>query len=399
MFIKKILNTEVQDFINNNLNSDVSKLLFKGSPFKYIDIKELVNQIEAKNKSKIKLKTWFNNNGIVFPAKLSIEQTSSEVTAEFKSSLFKGKKAIDLTGGFGVDTYYFANNFENFTHCEYNEELSKIVKHNFSVLDKKNVDFVCGNSLEYLKKTNTKYDLIYLDPARRSELKGKVFMLADTQPNPVDNLDLLFSKSDSILIKTSPLLDIKNTLRELKNVKSIFIVSLNDEVKELLFLLEHSYLGETSIECVDLFYSKEKHKNNFKINDQDYKSNYSLPKKFIYEPSASVMKAGAFNQVSDKFGLYKIAPNSHIYTSDTLVDDFQGRVFEVINTSKPNKKEIKKHLPNSKANVTTRNYPMNVNEIRKKFKIKDGGNDYLFFTTDISDKTLIIYGRKILQTK
>ena len=397
--LENILKKEVQDFINKNLNSDISKLLFKGSPFADVDIKELVNQIEAKNKTKSKLSTWFNTENIIFPAKLSIEQTSSEITAKFKSSLFSGNKAIDLTGGFGVDTFYFSNNFESFTHCEYNEKLSEIVKYNFGILNKKNVDFVSGDSLEYLKKSDIKFDLIYLDPARRSDVKGKVFMLADTQPNPVDNLKLLFSKADNILIKVSPLLDLKNTLRELKNVKSIYIVSLNDEVKELLFLLEKNFVKEVSIECVDLYSSKEKVQTSFGINDTDFVAKYSNPKKYIYEPSATVMKAGAFNQVSEKFDLYKLATNSHLYTSDSLLDGFQGRVFEVENTSKPNKKELKKYLPEAKANITTRNYPMSVVDIRKKFKLKDGGGNYLFFTTDNTKQTLIIYGRKILQTK
>ena len=396
---ENILKKEVQDFINQNLNSDISKLLFKGSPFADVDIKELVNQIEAKNKSKTKLNTWFNAKNIVFPAKLSIEQTSSEKTAQFKSSLFGGKSAIDLTGGFGIDSFYFANNFGHFIHCEYNKELSDIVKHNFSVLGKNNVDFISGDGLEYLKNTSEKFDLIYLDPARRSDVKGKVFMLADTQPNPVENLELLFAKSDDILIKVSPLLDLKKTLRELKNVKTIYIVSLNDEVKELLFHLKQGHNSDVIIESVDLYYSKNKVQNNFSINDGNFNANYSNPKKYIYEPSATVMKAGAFNQVSDKFGLNKIAINSHLYTSNELIDNFQGRVFEVVNTSKPNKKEIKNNLPSMKANITTRNYPMSVVDIRKKFKIKDGGKDYLFFTTDANNQTLIIYGRKILQTK
>lgn len=394
-----ILKDEVQEFINNNLNSDSSKLLFKGSPFEDIDIKELVNQIEAKKKSKLKLSTWFNTEGIIFPAKLSIEQTSSEKTAEYKSTLFNGKKAIDLTGGFGVDSFYLSNNFEEFTHCEYNLELSEIVKHNFTSFGKNNVKFISGDGLDYLKNTNDKFDLIYLDPARRSDVKGKVFMLADTQPNPVDNLDLFFSKSDNILIKVSPLLDLKNTLRELKYVKSIYVVSLNDEVKELLFHLEKGSNSEVKIESVDLYYSKNNVQNSFSINDGNFNARYSDTKKYIYEPSATVMKAGAFNQVSEIFGLNKIAPNSHIYTSNELIENFQGRVFEVTHTSKPNKKELKKILPILKANVTTRNYPMSVVDIRNKFKLKDGGDNYLFFTTDVNNQRTIIYGRKILQTK
>ena len=396
---ENILRKEVQKFINENLNSDISKLLFKGSPFSDVDIKELVNQIEAKKKSRVKLSRWFNAEGIIFPLKLSIEQTSSEETAKFKASLFSGKKAIDLTGGFGVDSFFFSNNFEHFTHCEYNPNLSDIVKHNFNILKKENVEFVSGDGLEFLKGSQDKFDLIYLDPARRSDVKGKVFMLADTQPNPVENLELLFSKSDNILIKVSPLLDLKNTLRELKHVKNIYIVSLNNEVKELLFHLENNFKGNVNIECVDLFTSKDKVQSSFKIDDTIFHAKYSNSKKYIYEPSATVMKSGAFNQISEKLDLFKIAPNSHIYTSDKLITNFQGRVFEVNDISKPNKKEIKKALPKLKANITTRNYPMSVVDIRNKFKLKDGGNTYLFFTTDYSNSTLVIYCRKIRQSE
>jgi len=398
MIITKLLDKKVQKFIDKNLNSDISKLIFKGSPFADINIKILVNQIEAKNKSKKKLSTWFYSKNIIYPQKLSIEQTSSEKTAEFKASLFKGNKAIDLTGGFGVDTFYFSKNFEQFTHCEYNKQLSEIVKHNFATLEKNNVDFISGDGLEYLKSTNNTYNLVYLDPARRSDIKGKVFMLADTQPNPVDNLELLFSKSKNILIKVSPLLDLKNTIRELKNVKTIYIISLNDEVKELLFLLEKEYKNDTEIISVDLFNSKKTKKSSFTLNDANYTSNYNLPQKFLYEASAAVMKSGAFNQISEKYKINKIASNSHLYTSNKLIEKFQGRTFEIISVSKANKKDIRKNLPFDKANISTRNYMMSVAEIRKKFKIKDGGNDYLFFTIGYNKEAIVIYCRKILQT-
>ncbi|MEN8137415.1 MAG: class I SAM-dependent methyltransferase [Bacteroidota bacterium] len=398
MFFEKFGNSDVKKFINDNLNSDIARLILKGSPFKNITIQELVKQIEAKKKSKLKLPNWFNNDEIIYPEKLSIEQTSSEITAEFKASLFSGTNAIDLTGGFGVDTYYFSENFKNFTHCEYNTQLSEIVKHNFSVFNKKNVEFVSGDGIEYLKSTNTKYDLIYLDPARRSEIKGKVFLLADTQPNPVDNLELFFSKSDRILIKVSPLLDLKNTVNELKNVKNIYVVSLNNEVKELLFHLEKNYDSQITVQSVDLFSSKKTNIHKFSLDDPNFKSNYSKPEKYLFEPSASIMKTGAFNQISNKFDLLKIAQHSHLYTSDTLIDDFPGRAFEIIATSKANKKEISSILKNGKANISVRNYPLGVAEIRKKFKLKDGGDDYLFFTTDSKKHSLVIYCRKILHT-
>ena len=389
---------DVQSFINKSINSDINKIILAGSPFPEIDIKDLANQIEAKKKSEKKLPTWFRTDKIIFPNKLSIEQTSSEKTAEFKASLFSGESAIDLTGGFGVDSFYFSKTFKNFTHCELQKYLSDTVKYNFELLKVKNVNFLCGDSIEFIKSELTYYDLIYLDPARRDDLKRKVFLLSDTQPNPIKHLENLLNKTDNILIKASPLLDIKRTLEELRYISSIYIISLNNEVKELLIHIEKNYTTETTIKCIDLYNNKENKESEFLVSDSNISVNYSTPQKYLYEPSAAILKAGAFNQVAKKYNISKIAKHSHIYTSDLLVEGFQGRIFEVYNTSSVNKKEIKRILNSDKANITKRNFTASISEIRKKFKIKEGGDDYLFFTTSYLDKPLIIYCRKILQT-
>ena len=229
----EILKKEVQDFINQNLNTEVTKIILKASPFKSITSKELANQIAAKKKSEKKLSTWFNTPKIYFPKQISIEQTSSEQTANYKSSLISGDSIIDITGGFGVDCFYFAKHFKNVVHCELNEELSSIVAYNYKLLKVNNIEVKPINGLNYIKEKNTSFDWVYIDPSRRDDTKGKVFLLKDCLPNIPPKLDYLFSKTSNILIKVSPILDITSTIRELKFTKEIHVVSINNEVKEL----------------------------------------------------------------------------------------------------------------------------------------------------------------------
>lgn len=384
-----ILNTEVQEFIDSNLNSDVTKLVLKGSPFKDISIKDLVAQIEAKKKCQRKLPTWFTTKTIYYPNKLNIEQTSSEVTANYKASLISGKSVIDLTGGFGVDSYYFKQNFDTVIHCDLNKELSEIVKHNFKQLKVNSIITVNVDSLEYLKTSSKKFDWIYIDPSRRHESKGKVFFLNDCLPNVPNNLKLLFERSSNILIKTSPLLDISIGLEELKNVKSIHIVSVNNEVKELLWILEKGYNDEVKIKTINITKSKDI-TFSFVLNSEFNKTiNYSEPLKYLYEPNVAILKSGAFKSIASYYKLNKLHQHSHLYTSEKLVKNFPGRTFTISNII-PYKKSNIKSLKPTKANITTRNFPESVEQIRKKYKIKDGGLDYMFFTTDINNDKIVI---------
>jgi hypothetical protein len=210
-------------------------LALQKNPFPETEWISILNQVEAKSKAKLKLPTWFATENIIYPSKISVEQTSSEKTATYKASLISGESLIDLTGGFGVDDFHFAKKIKTVTHCEINPELSQIVKHNLEQLNVKNINCYSGDSLATLAELNTKWDWIYIDPSRRNDAKGKVFMLKDCSPNVPENLDLLFLHSNSILIKTAPLLDISAGLLELKNVKTIHIVALENEVKELIF--------------------------------------------------------------------------------------------------------------------------------------------------------------------
>ncbi|SEE52565.1 hypothetical protein SAMN04487765_2947 [Tenacibaculum sp. MAR_2010_89] len=391
---KYILNNDVQSFINNNLKSNIDKLLFKGSPFKQVTIQELANQIIAKQKSEKKLPTWFNTSTIYYPAKLSIEQTSSEITAEYKNSIVKGKTIIDITGGFGVDTYYFSKIFENVIHCEINEELSKIVNYNYLQLGVENVHTIPKNGIEYLKETSEKIDCIYIDPSRRNDAKGKVFLLKDCLPNVPDNLDFLFSKSDIILIKNSPILDISATINELKYVKEIHIIGVKNEVKELLFLLEKNYNKNIEIKTHNFLINKNKQEFNFSFNSIS-EITFNLPLNFLYEPNSTILKSGGFNQISSYYKLDKLHQHSHLYTSEFLKENFPGRTFLIEKFFKYNKKRIRKEILDEQANITIRNFPKTVAQLRKETKLKDGGNIYLFFTTNFNNEPIVIKCKKI----
>ena len=385
-----ILHKEVQQFITDNLKSNVTTLILKGSPFDGISIQELANQIVAKQKSEHKLSSWFCTKNIFYPPKISIEQTSSEITANYKSNLVKGVSIIDITGGFGVDCFYFSKQFKEVTHCEINEGLSTIVKHNYQQLKVKNITTFSGDGLKYIKNSKENFDCIYIDPSRRNDIKGKVFLLRDCLPNVPENIDFLFSKTNQILLKNSPILDITNTINELKFVKEIHIVAVQNEVKELLFLLEKDFNKSIKVKTVNIG------KNDIQSFSFDYQeevtSAYSEPLTYLYEPNAAILKSGGFHQVSEQLNVFKLHQHSHLYTSDNLID-FPGRIFKIENVISYNKKKLKNLLQDNKANITTRNFPKTVDQIRKETKIKDGGDSYLFFTT-LKNKDFIVISCK-----
>ncbi len=386
-----ILNTEVQNFINQHINDDLAKLILKGSPFKEVSIQEIAQQIVGKQKSEKKLPTWYKNSKIIFPAKLNLEQTSSEITAKYKSELTKGKSIIDLTGGFGIDCFYFAQSFEKVTHCEINAELSTIVQHNFKELSCINIDFFVGDCLDHLANNRKHYDCIYADPSRRNEKKGKVFLLEDCLPDIPNQLDQLWNYTDTILLKYAPMLDIQKGIESLQFPKEVHVVAINNEVKELLFLLKKGFKENITIKTIN--FSKE-NKQLFEFKKDDVVDvSYSEPLQYLYEPNSAILKSGGFNQVANQFRLKKLHPHSHLYTSNDEID-FPGRMFLVEAIFPFNKKQLR-NLGISKANITTRNFPLSVDEIRKKTNIKSGGEIYLFFTTNHQNQLLIIKTKKV----
>lgn len=386
------LSADLKQFINDNLKQDINNLALKKNPFPDYEWSWILNQIQAKQKAEKKLPTWFANDDVIFPSTLSIEQTSSETLAQFKSALISGENLIDLTGGFGVDDFYFAKRFKKVIHCEFQEDLSAIVQHNFKVLNVENIQTVSGDSISYLEKSTEKFDWIYIDPARRDDKKTKVFLLKDCTPNVVELHDLLFEKSDNILIKVAPLLDISSILNELKNVKTIYAIGLQNEVKELLIVLEKGFIAQPELIAVNISNDGFIHQDTFSLNDA-IDSQLSLPLNYLYEPFSSYLKIGVYNHLAIKFKVQKLHKHSHLYTSNELID-FPGRSFKIEQFIPYNKKEIK-FLENTKCNITTRNFPLKVEEIRKKHKIKDGGDVYAFFTTDLNNDKMVVICKKI----
>lgn len=388
---QKTLHTEAQKFINDNLNTDISKLIFKGSPFQEITIQKLVEQIEAKKRCKNKLPTWFEAENIYYPNKLNIEQTSSEITANHKANLIAGNSIIDLTGGFGVDCYYFSKQFKEVTHCEINKDLSNIVSHNYSSLNAENIVTIANDGLSFLKESKQHFDWIYIDPSRRNDIKGKVFLLEDCLPNVPEQLDSLFEYSSNILIKVSPILDIKSAISELQFVKEVHVVAVTNEVKELLFILEKGF--ENAVKVIATNIKKEKTEAFEASLNSDVEAIFSEPLTYLYEPNSAILKAGLFNTISHQLNTNKLHKNSHLYTKNKLID-FPGRRFKIIHKTKNDKKTIAKLLPCKKANITTRNFPETVAQIRKKTGIRDGGNQYLFFTTDVNNNKIVLICEK-----
>lgn len=388
-----LLSKNIQEFIAKNTGASLTKLALQKNPFPEVDWILILNQIEAKTKAKDKLPTWFATENIIYPSKISVEQTSSEKTAAYKASLISGKSLIDLTGGFGVDDYYFSKRFEKVTHCEINKDLSEIVKHNFEQLQITNCYFFADDSTNVLNEMNQKWDWIYIDPSRRNDAKGKVFMLKDCLPNVPEFLDFYFEKTNSILIKTAPLLDLSAGLSELKFVKNIHIIALENEVKELLFEIHNHYSGEITIKTANILKDKIESFEFVLGNESDFPT-YNLPQKYLYEPNSSIMKSGGFDEVSSIFKINKLHKHSHLYTSEELIA-FPGRTFEIEKVISYNKNDMKTELLNQQANITTRNFPDTVENIRKKWKIKNGGDLYCFFTTDKNDNKIVLICRKI----
>lgn len=389
---KAILDKTVQEYIRANLGENLSKLILKGSPFPQVSIQEIATQISGLQKAKQKLPTWYNTNHIIFPPSVNLEQTSSEVTAKYKASLVSGKELIDLTGGLGIDSFYFAESVEQLTYCELNQDLAEVASHNFKALQKHNITTIAGDGLEYLKASPQSFDWIYLDPARRDSQGGKVFHLDQCTPNVPQHLKLLFHKGEHLMVKTSPLLDLTAGLLELGKVAEIHIVSVQNEVKELLWILHKSSLSTTRIKTIN-FLNLDIQQFEAAFEESNLEAPLSLPGLYIFEPNPAIMKSGLFASLALQTNTKKLHQHSHLYTGDTLTD-FPGRKFELIKILPYSKKALKNALNLTKANITTRNFPKTVETLRKELKIEDGGETYLFFTTNLREEKIVLVCRK-----
>lgn len=394
MDFSKLISSDIQNYINQNLNSDLTKLLLKKSPFPDVSMQEIVQQIKGRKTAEKKF-PFLTKEGIVFPPNLNLEQASSQSTAEYKAQNLTGKSFLDLTCGFGIDAYFLSKNFDEVTLIEQNSELISIVENNWKTLGRK-ANFINKNLEEFLENLRqaqidnfNKFDVVYLDPARRDQQNKKKFLLEDLSPNLLEIQEKLHSITDKIIVKLSPLIDISYLISELKNITEIQIIAVRNEVKELVLIIENNQLTDnqqpTTIKCINL----ESNDPEFSFNLDDEKSSnseFSESSNFLYIPNNSILKAGAFNIISEKFGLKKLHPNTHFYTSENKIENFPGRVLEI---EKIDAKDLKK---GEKYNIVSKNYPLKPEEIKKKYKLNDGGNHYLIFTQSV-------YGKEILRSQ
>lgn len=386
---KEILSIDVQLFLKEHAGLSPAKVALKKSPFASVTSSELAEQVDSAQRLKTKLPHWTDANNIYFPPRQNSEQCSSEPTALYKAGLVSGKKAIDLTGGFGVDVWAFSQRFEHVDYCEMNEALFPIVAHNFTALDRTNVSCHLGDGVAFLA-TQQQYDLIYLDPARRDEHNRKMVSFADCLPNVVALQSELFEHADTVMVKASPMMDISLALDELQCVKEVHVVSLKNECKELLFVLQKGYMGDAKMVCVNLL-NEGQQEFSF-VRDEEAQSYAQLGdvKRYIYEPNTSLLKAGAFNILCERMSVKKLHSSTHLYTSDEKIEHFPGKIYEVSAILDYKKKEILKKIPSKKANIKTYNFVNTPPQVKKKLGLNDGGDTYLFGVKNKDDKYKVL---------
>lgn len=386
------LNDITKQFIRENLNADVPTLALKKAPVG-TDVSLALRQIAARQLLQKKVPQWAENEDLLFPVHLSIEQCSSEAAAKYKAGLLDGHTFADLTGGLGIDTFYISQRFRQTDYVEMQTELCDLARHNFAIL-KADVKVLNETAEDYLKRCEPK-DCIFIDPARRDEHGRKTISISDCTPDVAVLQDLLRQKAKRVLIKLSPMLDISKALEELCHVKEVHVVAVANECKELDFIMERDYQGEVHFVCVNLmtnqqelcFTMAEERNSTTRLADGVMK--------YLYEPNPALMKAGCFKLLTACFDVYKLHRNSNLYTSDRLILDFPGRVFEVQDWAPYNKKVKSTLLADvKKASVAVRNFPLSVAELRKNLKIADGDENYVFATTLKGEEKIIILTKK-----
>ena len=405
------MNAATRDFIEKHLKDDVRQLALQKFPDD-VDKMLVLNQIEARQLLSKKVPSWASNPDLLFPKHLSIEQCSSELTAKYKASIIEGGDTfVDLTGGLGIDSYFLSKKFKTSYYVENQKELCELAEHNFGVLGRK-IKVVNSDAESYLNDLTSRRDnacvVLYLDPARRDIYNRKMVSLHDCSPDVVKIVETFPETSPhkpSFLIKASPMLDISLITSELQNISEIHIVSVKNECKEILIKIEPGFDGEIKYFCVDLNPVGTRHALSpqdamvFQFVESEEKSAIpsfsSTVKNYLYEPNSSLMKSGAFKLISQRFGIEKLHVNSHLYTSDNLIFDFPGRIFEVVGFALFNKK-IKKELLNdiTDASVATRNFPLSANELRKALNLKESDKNFVFGTTLMGEKKVVILAKK-----
>jgi hypothetical protein len=341
----------------------------------------------------LKFPTLFTNDSIVYPRSINIEQSSSETTAKFKSEFVTSVtggllgSGADLTGGFGIDSYLLSSNFSKFHYVEQDKYVFEIARRNLELLSP-NIEFHHASAESFLAGITEKLDLIFIDPARRSKTNQKIVRLDECQPNILSLQDQVFTHTERLLVKASPLYDIKKGIGELHHVHSVIVVAVSNECRELLFYCENNFAGEPKIVAVNL--DRERDEFTFTFQDEIESRITTAPlSDVLYEPNVAIRKAGAFRLVGNRFGLQKLHANTHLFTSKNIDLTFPGRIFKVLGRLKPNASDIKTFFPTGHANVLSRNYPQSADELKKKVKLKDGGERYLIGFTGIDGPTLV----------
>lgn len=384
---------ELRQFIEEHKNDDVRALALQAGKYGGFDFQFALRQIAGWQIARQKLPSWAATEGLVYPPHLSMEQCSSELTAKYKAALCSGERLTDLTGGFGIDCAFMSVNFQSSCYVERNEGLCKIAEHNFKMLQLPNVSVNCAEAADFLANM-PRADVVYLDPARRDKNGKKTVSIGDCEPDVTKLKDLLLSKAGEVWVKFSPMLDLNLALKDIPEVTEAHVVAVNNECKELLLkIAQDGMCGDVKIVCANL--KKAGDMELFAQNRSDEESaacQYAdRPYVFIYEPNVAILKGGLYKSVSEKFGVKKLHQNSHLYTSEELNEEFPGRKFRVLSVFSMNKKELKRELADvSKANVSVRNFPLSVEELRKRLKLKEGGDIYIFATTlRNGDKVLV----------
>ena len=392
-----LMNQATRIFIDEHTNDDVTLLSLQAARFPDVDIPFAIRQISGKQKVREKIPTFYNCRELLYPLKISLEQSSSETTAKHKSTLCEGEFLYDMTGGFGVDWFFLSSRFRQVFYVEAQTELCQLAGHNFSALGRANISIINDTAENFLNNCGDAH-WIYLDPARRLESGKKAVLLSDCEPNVALLQDKLLEKSTRVMIKLSPMFDIAALRHELKHIREIHIVAVANECREIIVMLERNYNAQPEIKTTNYSRIGTIEKFEFTAGDeQGAEITFTTAlRQYLYEPNAAIMKSGAFGLISEKFRLNKLHINSHLYTSDRLIDDFPGRIFCVQTTIDFSKKSLSNLNDEvKKANLTIRNFPLTVNELRKKLKIPEGGDVYLFATTLADNKKVLVKCSKV----
>ena len=392
------MNQATIDFIREHAEADVHQLALQGTKNPEVNLTFALEQIAGRQKAKTKLPTWAATDGIIYPPHLSMEQCSSEQTARYKANIAgKGALMVDLTAGYGVDMAFVSPNYRRAIHVEQQASLCAISSENFKLLGLNHIEVVCADGVDYLHQLDHA-DLIFLDPARRDDHGARTYGIADCTPNVLELRDELLQKADRVMLKLSPMLDWRKAVEDLGNVNEVHIVSVDNECKELLLILSKEE-KPLKLFCVN-------NDQVFEVSDDvtggrffcDTVSDVTKEPspRYIFEPNVSIMKAGCFALLEQRFKVAQLDKNSHLFVSDSDISDFPGRRFLIEKTTSMNKRELKAALAGiDKANITVRNFPMSVAELRKRLKLKEGGDLYLFATTIAGHQHQLFLCRKI----